>query len=354
MGRQFHSSLSLHLALAYTALVVYASLHPFSDWRDTGLSPWEFLVAPWPRYVTAFDLITNVLAYVPLGFLWVVYLRPPRRPWPVAVLCVLAASLLSLGLETVQNYLPSRIPSNLDLGCNSLGALIGALVGAWRGHLLLNGSRLHTLRQHWFLRGGAGDAGLTLMGLWLLTQLNPEILLFGNGDLRQLLELEDAMAFDVDRFSRIETFIAAANTLAVGLAASCLLLRRQWAGVLLLMAAALLVHSFAAALLVSPQQALRWITPGNSQGIAVGLLLLLPSLQLAPPLRRVLAGSALLVATVLVNLAPTNPYLTLAAQAWWQGHFLNFNGLTRLASMLWPFLALPWLLLPQRERTFHA
>ncbi|HTH39703.1 MAG TPA: VanZ family protein [Rhodocyclaceae bacterium] len=353
MPHHARSHLALQLALAYTALVVYASLHPFSGWRDTGVDPLEFLTASWPRYFTVFDLSTNVLAYLPLGFLWVAYFQTPQQRWPAALLVTLTGALLSLGLETVQNYLPSRVSSNLDLGCNALGTVLGAALGVWRGRLLLNGGRWHVLRNHWCLPGNSGDAGLTLMGLWLLTQLNPEILLFGNGDLRQLLELEDAMAFDVDRFSRIETFIAAANTLAVGLAASCLLLRRQWAGVLLLMGAALLVHTFAAAILVSPQQALRWITPGNIQGVAVGLVLLLPSLQLSLTLRRVLAGSALLFATVLVNLSPTNPYLSQAAQMWWQGHFLNFNGLTRLTSMLWPFLALPWLLLPQRERTFH-
>ena len=35
-----------------------------------------------------------------------------------------------LGLETLQNFLPSRVPSNVDLGCNALGGLIGALAGA--------------------------------------------------------------------------------------------------------------------------------------------------------------------------------------------------------------------------------
>ena len=58
-----------YLALAYLALIVYASLHPFSGWRDPGLSPIYFLTAGWPRYWTAFDLLTNVLAYLPLGFL---------------------------------------------------------------------------------------------------------------------------------------------------------------------------------------------------------------------------------------------------------------------------------------------
>ena len=41
--------------------------------------------------------------------------------------------------------------------------------------------------QRAFLPGGAIDLGLALMGLWLLIQLNPTSLLFGAGDLRELL-----------------------------------------------------------------------------------------------------------------------------------------------------------------------
>ena len=190
---------------------------------------------------------------------------------------------------------------------------------------------------------------MIITGLWLLAQLNPETLLFGTGDLRSLLGLEGAIGFDVERFPRIETAIAAANTLAAGLLVSCLMRRRRLAGVLLILASALLVRTIAAMLLVSPDQALRWITPGNSSGLAIGLLFLLPALLLAPGLRRALTGLALLFATVLVNLAPENPYLSLAAQVWKQGHFLNFNGLTRLASALWPFLALPWLLIRESD-----
>ena len=46
---------------------------------------------------------------------------------------------------------------------------------------------------------------------------------------------------------------------------------------------------------------------------------------------------------MLVNLAPPNPYSLAALALWRQGHFLNFNGLTRLTASLWPFLALPYL-----------
>ena len=33
------------LALSYTALIVYASLHPLTGWRDPGISPFYFLDA---------------------------------------------------------------------------------------------------------------------------------------------------------------------------------------------------------------------------------------------------------------------------------------------------------------------
>jgi len=39
---------ALPLALFYAATIVYASLYPFSDWRDQGNAPWEFLFAPPP------------------------------------------------------------------------------------------------------------------------------------------------------------------------------------------------------------------------------------------------------------------------------------------------------------------
>ena len=56
------------------------------------------------------------------------------------------------------------------------------------------------------------------------------------------------------------------------------------------------------------------------------------------------AAVLLMAATVLVNLSPPNPYFTNTLRVWHQGHFLNFNGLTRLVSALWPFAALAYLL----------
>jgi len=62
------STLARYLFAAYIPLVVYASLHPFSGWRDRGLPPFAFLTAPFPRPIPVFDVVANVIGYVPLGF----------------------------------------------------------------------------------------------------------------------------------------------------------------------------------------------------------------------------------------------------------------------------------------------
>jgi len=44
------------------------------------------------------------------------------------------------------------------------------------------------------------------------------------------------------------------------------------------------------------------------------------------------------------------------SDAWRAGHFFNFSGLTRLASALWPYFALPYLMALQlrESRGRHA
>ena len=85
-----------------------------------------------------------------------------------------------------------------------------------------------------------------------------------------------------------------------------------------------------------------WLTAGGAQGLAAGLLLATIALALPRAARLAFAAVLLMAATVLVNLAPPNPYTAATLKVWAQGHFLNFNGLTRLVSMLWPFAAIAY------------
>jgi VanZ family protein len=109
-------------------LVVYASLYPFTNWRDQGLSPFAFLSEPLPRYWTGFDVGINLLGYAPLGFLLALAALRSRsgRAAHAVSLAACVGALLSLSMETLQSYLPSRVPSNVDFALNGLGTWLGA------------------------------------------------------------------------------------------------------------------------------------------------------------------------------------------------------------------------------------
>jgi hypothetical protein len=96
----------------------------------------------------------------------------------------------------------------------------------------------------------------------------------------------------------------------------------------------------------------RWValTPGGVDGLLIGLALAVPALFLSGNWQPPIAAMLLMAATVLVNLMPTNPYSISALAVWQQGHFLNFNGLTRLIAALWPYLTLLFLVWTGRYR----
>lgn len=344
------SRLPLYLAAAYTLLALYGSLYPLSGWRDTGVDPFVFLGAGWPRYFTAFDIVANGLAYVPLGFLWATVFTPRLPAAVVFMLAALTGGVLSFGVEFAQNFLPSRIPSNLDLLCNTGGGLLGALAGLRWGRHLLDGGHLHAWRERRFLGGVSGDRGLVLLALWLLTQLNPESFLFGNGNLRSLLGLPAAFDFKAGHFMELEMATVAAQTLAIVLIGNRLARNHPVLLPLMLLGAALLVKSGAIMLLMQSAMGFAWLTPGTLGGLALGIVLALLALGVQTNERLVIAAMGLMLATVLANLMPDNPYLEDSLRVWQQGHFLNFNGLTRLVSALWPFLALPWLMFSRTKR----
>jgi VanZ family protein len=345
------SPLARYLLLAYVLLVIYASLHPFSGWRDQGMSAFAFLGGRLPRYITVFDLTTNFAAYLPLGFFALLALHPFLRGTLALSAAGLAGCVLSLALEALQTYLPSRIPSNLDLATNGLGAFAGAGLALRFGVGLLGSGRVYALRHRWFLEGHRHDLGLVLVALWLFTQLSPETLLFGNGDLRALLEHPPAVLHPAEVFIQMEAAVAACNLIAIGLFLSCLMRDNQpLRGLLLaLLSWALALKTVAVGVLLKAQNVFAWLTPGALLGLAGGVLVLAPAVALPRTARLALAGLLLMAATVLVNIAPENPYFADALQQWPQGYFLNFNGVTHLVSLAWPFVALFYLmLLPPR------
>lgn len=347
------SPLARILFALYVLLTVYATLYPLSGWRDHGLSPFAYLSAPWPRYVSGFDVAANVVGYVPFGLLGVMALHPRFAGWRAFGLAALAALAASIGLEAAQTYLPARIASNLDVLANAAGALLGAALGTGIAPRFLGEGPLKRVRREVFLPGTAVDFGLALIGLWLFTQLHPSALLFGNGDLRDLLVPPEGRAHGPEHFVFLEAVTAAANALAVALFASALTVGSQparWlaAAVLLL---GLAVKTAAFAMVMRAEDVLVWLTPGAIEGIAAGVLLAVAAVALPRTVRLALAAVLIMAATVLVNLAPPNPYYVASYRHAQRDHFLNFNGLTRLVSAAWPFVALGYLIVLASRRS---
>jgi VanZ family protein len=350
------SPLARILFAVFAALTVYASLYPMEGWRDPGVSPFAYLSAPWPRHITRFDIAVNVLGYVPYGFLAAAALQPRLRGMAAFIAATASALVLTLILEALQSYLPARFPSNLDLLCNLLGAATGAAAAVRYGPSLLAEGPLGRLRRTAFMPGGAIDLGLALMGLWLFTQLNPTTLLFGAGDLREYLGAREPRGQRPEFFITIEALTAAANLTAAGLLFSSLASAGTSLriGMVVLIGAALLVKTAAFAILLRAENVLAWLTPGAQIGLAIGVVVALIGVALPRGARLVAAAMLIMAATVLVNLAPPNPYLSATLKVWQQGHFLNFNGLTRLVSALWPFAALGYLMYLAGTRTREA
>ncbi len=362
-----HRSSAVPLAWLYAGLIVYASLYPFVGWRVPGVGPLDFLLLGWPRWWTSFDLVSNLLGYLPLGFLlFVALVRGGRPAGAAAALAVLAATLLSLTMEVLQNYLPHRVASNVDLGLNALGSALGVAIGALlhrRGGI----ARWQKLRDRWFVARSAG--GLALLVLWPIGLLFPTAVPFGLGHVLGRLQplivdlLQDTPAAAwTDGWAEIAVQAPAAtgralsasaelSIIVLGLLAPCLIAftiaTPGWRRALLVIGAVLVgaaTTTLSTALNFGPTHALAWTSDHALQAVGVGsgaalLMSLLP--------RRVAASFGLIALTALVMLvaqAPADPYFAQSLQGWEQGRFIRFHGAAQWVGWLWPYVALTYLL----------
>jgi VanZ family protein len=352
--------------LVYTILIVYASWYPFSGWTDKGMPPWHYLSQPLPHYWTKFDLAANVLAYIPFGIGAVFALYPHVRSIFAFLLAAVAGVLLSGVIEAGQTFLPSRVPSNLDLITNAAGAALGALAGGLLTPYVLERSRLMQLRRRWFLH--EASRGLIVAGLWPLAQIYPQAYLFGHGQLTPILSdwlsawwatpvdlstlIRQDRQLTIEQYWLAETIITACGLTGALLTLLCILRKTAPKVILvvILALAAFISKALSNALLFSPDQAFVWLTPGAQAGILVSLIML-GGLALAPrTAQRRVAALSLIISLIVVNATPANPYFVATLQTWVQGKLLNFNGAVQFLALAWPFLALWFLYHPVHRR----
>ena len=353
-----HKTSAWPLALATICLVVYASLYPFSDWRDQGISPFRFLTAAWPKYWTGFDVAINLAGYAPVGFLLALSaLRSGRITWAVSV-AVLSAGLLSLCMETLQGYLPSRVPSNVDLALNTLGAWLGACV-AWLLEKMGVISHWSRFRARWLALDARG--ALVLLALWPVALLFPASVPLGLGQVFERLETALAEALADTPFLdwlpvrdiELQPLVPGTELVCVALGAliPCLLgycvIRTAWQRAvfsLVMLAMGIAVSALSAALSYGPAHVWAWLDVPVRSGLALaaGLALLLLPLR-----RRGAAAFTLLALAIhlsLLNQAPASAYFSQTLQTWEQGRFIRFHGLAQWLGWLWPYAALLYVL----------
>jgi VanZ family protein len=363
--RRRPSALARQALVLYTALIVYGSWYPFSGWRSLGIGPFAYLLDPMPQYLTAFDVITNVLGYMPFGALVVLALYPRWRGALAVALALVAGAVLSGTMEAVQTYLPTRVASNLDLASNTIGALLGAAMMTPATDALLDRGMLRRMRMLWFERDTAPL--LCLAGLWPFATMYPTPRLFGVGDWPRALWLhadvtmQDALLAWLPAAEHVETWpmrlamwlpevawealITTLTLFAAGALASLAMRMSAPRVRLLLVWIALTVVIKISATFLQSESGLTfdWATPGGLIGLACGTLGIVLALRLPRGWRAALAAAALLAALTLVNLLPVNPYFDVVLAGWRQGRYLHLNGLARWLAWMWPYAALVWL-----------
>lgn len=328
-----------NVIVLYALFLVVGSLHPYQGWAS--LSDWSaaFLWEPWPKYITRTDLATNVLVYTPLGYalaLW--FSMPGRRPRGV-LLGGLAGLALSFVLESVQQLLPGRIASNLDMLVNGLGAWSGALLALHHGRWLRAMSALARWRERWFRPGAATNLGIGILMLWFMAQFSL-LPIPGIGWLHLHLRPFDRLPDSLAGVNSPWLLAQFAEIVAVGAFAACLLRPGRYVGGMAL----LFFSAFFAKLLVATILLKLAMVGGVLSLETLGAFLLGLWLVLMPAVSRHRHAAALagVVAVILCRLAlATNLLPPVSA--------LNITGLAMHLGALWPALALAWLLFSDRR-----
>lgn len=320
-------------------LIAYASLYPFWPLR---LPSADALAAGLvkPRYVLPFDVVLNVIAYVPLGMLATLYFAGGAVRGLSVARAVAFGAATSLAMECCQLFIPTRVASLYDVAANTAGTLAGALAFVDPFHSVVTRA-LARWREETFVPGAWGDAGLMLAALWLLAQLNPALPFFGAGNI----------AAPGDGAPHAEALEWPAVALAIagfGLYVSAIL--RGETGTLrvtlLLLSAALWLKFVAASVMLQPHFSDEWVTTGRFVGIAVGLAALAPLRRLPRAGRLYLAILCILAGALLSKIfgaySPLDELLHLFR--WPYGQLASFTTLTRFLHELWPLAALTFLI----------
>lgn len=318
------------LFAAVTLAIVYLSLWPMHGWRLRQPSMFAWLGVGIPRHWTVADLVSNIGAYAIFGLLLVLAWASPARPWRGILAATTLGLGLSLTLESLQSWLPARVPSLLDVAANGGGALLGGILGAVLGLTRARFAGEHRqVSLHWYQQGPA--LGWALLLVWVVGQVPAHRLLFTSGQLDRwilaVLQKANGLASGVASTAATETMPGwldslqplhgIAETLAITATIGVLGVlvmdlvrplgaRLAWIGGLLLLGLGL-------RMLLSPtvfrdQPLLGWLTAGAQAGLVLGAALLYLIGSFTARTRLAIGAVLVPISIALVFLASADPY----------------------------------------------
>jgi len=340
-----HSFMIL-VTLVYTLLLVYGTLFPLTDWDWSRGDITAFITSAFPKNASYGDVVTNLLVYIPFGlFIASILLR--RFPLYSTLLGVtVIGSTLSFSLESLQLFLPNRVPSLMDLALNTAGTFIGVILAATATGRTAIGRRLLDVRRDLFHNDSLTNLGLAVLAFWALAQLTPLVPSLDIGNLRQGVSpiwkvLQAPSSFNSQQAATYMLEIAAMGLLSV------MLIKRQ------LHAALPFIIFISAVLILKIPIVGRQLSLEALTGLAVGVVLFIAARNWNFRARAIIAGTALLLGYILSQLDsegdPTAPLRTIN---WipFQGQMSNVMGLADILIEAWPFFAITYLAAVTRNK----
>jgi VanZ family protein len=332
---EIHHTRSRLAIAGYVLLLVYGSLYPFTGWHEPLEGALDFLAAPWPRYFTRSDILTNLLVYLPLGVLLAG--GGKRRPLAAFGVALSGALLLSLTLESLQTFLPGRVASRQDWLLNGLGAALGALAVLAAHSQLAPVRTLRAARHSAFLPGQVTDLALLVLGLWALAQLIPLLLYLDANSLQKgLMTLWRALM----QPALLHWQKLAADTLSVAGLGLFVTLHARSAKSLMP-----LYIFFIAAVLLLRLPVTSWrLSLESGAGALLGLTMAMAFLRAPRSVRLGAAAAMIFLGFALAKLAPEfSLWFKPPREVNWvpfAGRMHSLHGFADMLASVWPFLAL--------------
>lgn len=150
--------------LLMAAVIAHGSLFPYRfqmidiETLKSSLFIWGF--------TGPVDMASNVLLFVPFGFLGVRSMQTPFKPIQYTLVVMLIGLAFAYFLQVLQLYYIGRVPSMHDVIWNFVGALLGAWLGVMERLRFIGGRRGQEI---WM------TAPMVLAGCWIMSRLVPMV-----------------------------------------------------------------------------------------------------------------------------------------------------------------------------------